>query len=124
MDRCSVYAISYGGFVCYRMAEMHPELVEKAVIVSSGVGCTENQKGEQLKKVGIDVVDLLLPREPAGMRLLVELSVYKSNPLRWTPDFVLEEFIDVSALDMYSILCSSLVCVSSAVSHCPCIVDV
>ncbi|KAH6773376.1 hypothetical protein C2S52_003739 [Perilla frutescens var. hirtella] len=94
VERCSVYAISYGGFVCYRMAEMHPELVEKAVIVSSGVGCTKSQKGEQLKSVGIDVVDLLLPREPAGMRRLVELSVYKSNPLRWAPDFVLEEFID------------------------------
>ncbi|XP_047958216.1 2-hydroxy-6-oxononadienedioate/2-hydroxy-6-oxononatrienedioate hydrolase-like [Salvia hispanica] len=94
VERCSIYAISYGGFVCYRMAEMHPELVEKAVIVSSGVGCTQSQKGEQMKNVGIDVLDLLLPRTPVGMKRLVELSVYKSNPLRWAPDFVLEEFID------------------------------
>lgn len=99
VERCSVYAISYGGFVCYRMAEMHPELVEKAVIVSSGVGCTQSQKGEQLKSVGVDVLDLLLPRSPPGMKRLVELSVYKSNPLRWAPDFMLEEFIDVSALN-------------------------
>ncbi|XP_042047411.1 2-hydroxy-6-oxononadienedioate/2-hydroxy-6-oxononatrienedioate hydrolase-like [Salvia splendens] len=94
VERCSIYAISYGGFVCYRMAEMHPELVEKAVIVSSGVGCTQSQKGEQMKNVGIDVLDLLLPRTPVGMKRLVELSVHKSNPLRWAPDFVLEEFID------------------------------
>lgn len=97
MERCSVYAISYGGYVCYRMAEMHPQLVEKAVIVSSGVGCTESQK-EHLGSVGIDVVDLLLPRSPPGMRRLVELTVYKSNPLRWFPEFLLNEFIDVSAL--------------------------
>ncbi|KAJ6427363.1 hypothetical protein OIU84_022872 [Salix udensis] len=36
VDKFSVYSISYGGFVAYRMAEICPEEVEKVVIVSSG----------------------------------------------------------------------------------------
>lgn len=96
VERCSVYAISYGGYVGYRMAEIYPEMVEKMVIVSSGVGCTEDQKWEQLKNVGVDVVDLLLPEKPAGLRLLMQMTVHKSNPFKWAPDFILQEFINVS----------------------------
>ncbi|KAG8380159.1 hypothetical protein BUALT_Bualt07G0164500 [Buddleja alternifolia] len=94
VGRCSVYAISYGGYVGYRMAEMHPEMMEKVVIVSSGVGCTEDQKREQLKNVGCNALDLLLPDNPAGLRLLMETSVYKFIPFKYAPDFVLQEFID------------------------------
>ncbi|KAL7140377.1 hypothetical protein ABFS83_09G116900 [Erythranthe nasuta] len=94
VESCSVYAISYGGFVGYRMAEIYPEMVEKVVIVSSGVGCTDNQKWEQLKSVGVGVADLLLPEEPAGLRRLVQLSVHKCGSLKWAPDFTLHEFID------------------------------
>lgn len=95
VERCSIYSISYGGYVGYRMAENHPEMVEKVVIVSTGIGCTEDQKGEQLKTVGCGVVDLLLPDKPEGLRRLIELSVYKSNPFKWAPSFVLQEFIEV-----------------------------
>lgn len=95
VDRCSIYAISYGGFVGCRMAEMYPEMVEKLVIVSTGVGCTEGQKAEQLKKVGVNPLDLLLPDKPDGLRLLVEMSIFKYNPTKWSPDFFLQEFIDV-----------------------------
>ncbi|GJT69455.1 alpha/beta hydrolase fold-1, partial [Tanacetum coccineum] len=37
VDKFSVYAISYGGFVGYRMAEVYDDMVEKLVIVSSGI---------------------------------------------------------------------------------------
>ncbi|KAL0319439.1 UNVERIFIED_CONTAM: E3 ubiquitin-protein ligase SPL2 [Sesamum angustifolium] len=95
VERCSVYGISYGGYVGYRMAEIYSEMVEKVVIVSSGVGCTEDQKGKHLKSLGVDILDLLLPEKPEGVRLLVEKSVYRSNPFKWAPDFILQEFVDV-----------------------------
>ncbi|XP_051135349.1 uncharacterized protein LOC127254331 [Andrographis paniculata] len=94
VERCSIYAISYGGYVGYRMAEIRSDIVEKLVIVSSGVGCSEDQKAEQLKSVGVDVLDLLLPEKPDGLRRLVEMSVFKSSPPKWVPDFMLQEFID------------------------------
>ncbi|KAL8458690.1 hypothetical protein ACS0TY_036263 [Phlomoides rotata] len=95
VERCSVYAISYGGYVGGRMAEIYPEMVEKIVIVSSGVGCSESLKNEQLNRVGIDAVDVLLPEKPAALRLLGQLSINKANPFKWIPDFILHEFIDV-----------------------------
>ncbi|KAL3824496.1 hypothetical protein ACJIZ3_020525 [Penstemon smallii] len=95
VERCSVYCISYGGYVGYRMAEIYPEMVEKMVIVSSGIGCTEDQKEEQMKSVGCDVVDFLLPEKPEGLRRLMDLTVYKPNLFKWAPDFILQEFIEV-----------------------------
>lgn len=96
MERCSVYSISYGGFVGYRMAEIYPEMVDKVVIVSSGIGCTADQKGEQLKNVGANVFDLLLPENPKDLRMLVNLSIYKFNPFKWVPDVFLKEFINMT----------------------------
>ncbi|KAL3343926.1 hypothetical protein AABB24_027449 [Solanum stoloniferum] len=92
---CSMFAISYGGFVGYRMAEMNPEMVEKVVILSSGVGCSKDQKEEQLKKIGRDPVELLIPAKPEDLHVLVNLSIYKYNPFKWAPDYFLQEFIDM-----------------------------
>ncbi|KAM3268656.1 2-hydroxy-6-oxononadienedioate/2-hydroxy-6-oxononatrienedioate hydrolase [Capsicum chacoense] len=92
---CSMFAISYGGFVGYRMAEMYPEMVEKVVILSSGVGCTKEQKEQQLNKIGRDPVELLIPAKPQDLHVLVNLSIYKYNPFRWAPDYFLQEFIDM-----------------------------
>ncbi|XP_059644675.1 uncharacterized protein LOC132286365, partial [Cornus florida] len=99
VDRFSVYAISYGGFVGYRMAEICPEMVDKVVIVSSGIGCTEDQKGEQLRKLNRDPRDILLPEKPDDLRLLINLSIYKFDPFKWVPDFLLKEFINVMCKD-------------------------
>ncbi|CAB4262414.1 unnamed protein product [Prunus armeniaca] len=41
VERFAVYSISHGGYVAYWMAEMYPKLVEKVVVVSCGVGMTE-----------------------------------------------------------------------------------
>ncbi|KAJ4833240.1 hypothetical protein Tsubulata_028215 [Turnera subulata] len=94
VDMFSVYSISYGGFVAYRMAEMYPEEVERVVIVSAGVGCTEEQKSQQLRKIGRDPKRLLLPENPADLRVLLSLSMCRSNPLKWVPDFFLQCLID------------------------------
>lgn len=95
VEKFSVYAISYGGWVGYRMAEMYPEMVEKVVIVSSGVGLTEEQKGEHLGRLGMDVRDLLCPEKPEHLRSLVDLTMHKSKFGTWVPDFFLREYIRV-----------------------------
>lgn len=95
VKNCSMFAISYGGFVGYRMAEVYPEMVEKVVILSSGVSCTKDQKEEQLKKIGRNPVELLIPAKPADLHVLVNLSIYKYNPFKWAPDYFLQEFIDM-----------------------------
>ncbi|XP_050231893.2 uncharacterized protein LOC126680758, partial [Mercurialis annua] len=93
----SVYSISYGGYVAYRMAEMcGSDEMEKLVIVSSGVGWNdEDAKREKVRKIGRDPKELLVPDNPKDLRLLVKLAVYKGKPLRWIPDFILQEFINV-----------------------------
>lgn len=79
------------------MAEIYPNEVDKVVIVSSGVGCTEEQKTEQLQRVGRNAMELLLPENPHDMRALVDLSIYKYNHFKWAPDFFFGQFVDVSS---------------------------
>ncbi|CAI9280930.1 unnamed protein product [Lactuca saligna] len=93
VDRFSVYGISYGGFVVYRMAEMEEKMVEKVVIVSSGIVYTEEQKSEYLEKIGRNVVEILVPEKPEEIRTLCRLSMYKSDIGKWFPDFFLRGFI-------------------------------
>ena len=96
VDRFSVYAISYGGFVAYRMADMFPDAVEKVVIVSSGIVYKDEQRREQLRRLGRHPSEILVPKKPVDLRLLVSLSMYKQNSLyNWIPDFLLCEFITV-----------------------------
>ncbi|KAG2322464.1 hypothetical protein Bca52824_015677 [Brassica carinata] len=92
----AVYSISYGGFVAYRMAKIWPEMVEKVVIVSSGVGFTQQQKMTELKKHGGDVSEILVPRNPRDLRMLVRISMNTGIAfIDWIPDFILSQFITV-----------------------------
>lgn len=96
VERCSIYGISYGGYVAHRVAEMWPGMVEKVVIVSSGVGATEEEIEEHLNKVGRNAVDLLLPETLDDLRRLMDFTMYKFDPFKWVPYFILQDFIDVS----------------------------
>ncbi|CAA0331476.1 unnamed protein product [Arabidopsis thaliana] len=92
----SVYSISYGGFVAYRIAKIWPEMIEKLVIVSSGVGFTQQQKMTEMKKHGGDVSEILVPSNPRDLRLLVKVSMNTGiRFLDWVPDFILSQFIAV-----------------------------
>lgn len=93
VGRYALYGISYGGFVAYQMAAMCPQEVEKVVIVSSGIVWTEDQKRELLIRNGRNALEILLPETPNDLRLLVSLSVYKSDPFKWVPDFILTKFV-------------------------------
>ncbi|XP_010419167.1 PREDICTED: monoacylglycerol lipase ABHD6-like [Camelina sativa] len=92
----SVYSISYGGFVAYRIAKIWPEMVERLVIVSSGVGFTQQQKVTEMKKHGGYVSEILVPSSPRDLRLLVRVSMNTGlRFLDWVPDFILSQFISV-----------------------------
>ncbi|GMI72367.1 hypothetical protein like AT1G17430 [Hibiscus trionum] len=93
VDRFSVYAISYGGFVAYRMAEMRPDAVERVVIMSSGLLYSEEQRAAQLREIGRHPSEILVPKKPDDLRLLVNLSMCKENSLNWVPDFLMRQFI-------------------------------
>ncbi|XP_052174517.1 uncharacterized protein LOC127789621 [Diospyros lotus] len=95
--RCSLYALSYGGWVGYRAAEMFPEMVEKVVIVSSGVGgCTEEQRREGLQKIGVKkFTEMLCPKKPADLRSLAAVTMHKFSVAKLLPDFFIREFITV-----------------------------
>ncbi|GAB4842634.1 hypothetical protein Ancab_012607 [Ancistrocladus abbreviatus] len=93
-EKCSLYAISYGGWVGYRMVEMYPEVVERVVILSSGVGSTVEQLWELVEKIGRRAEDLLVPEVAEDLKMLVKTAVYKYNP-EWIPNFFLKEFINV-----------------------------
>ncbi|CAN8312376.1 unnamed protein product [Cochlearia groenlandica] len=95
-DGVSVYSISYGGFVGYRMAEIWPEMVERLVIVSSGVGFTQTEKTAEMKKHGGDCSEILVPRNPMDVRMLVKVSMNTGLMfVDWLPDFILSQFIAV-----------------------------
>ena len=100
MEKCSVYSISYGGWVGYWMAEMYPDEVEKIVIVSTGIGSTADQKLEQLKTVDKRAQDIVIPKDPEASRLLVKCTVHKYDLTR-IPDYFFWELIMVSSSGSY-----------------------
>lgn len=87
---------SYGGFVAYRMAAMWPEKVEKVVIASSGVNMRRRDNMEMLKRANNaeKIEEVMLPATAGQLRTLMGLAVYKRPYL---PDFILNDFIDVSS---------------------------
>ncbi|KAK8977519.1 hypothetical protein V6N11_013305 [Hibiscus sabdariffa] len=66
VDRFSVYAISYGG---------------------------DEQRAAQLSEIGRHPSEILVPKKPDDLRLLVNLSMCKENALNWVPDFLMRQFI-------------------------------
>ncbi|KAI5334478.1 hypothetical protein L3X38_024611 [Prunus dulcis] len=78
------------------MAEMYPELVEKVVVVSCGVGMTEEQKREQINKVGSNALNLLVPESAHDLRLLVNLTMHKPGPSKRVLDIFLHGFINAT----------------------------
>lgn len=89
VERYTVYGISYGGFVAYRMAETYPEEVERVVIVSSGICVTDEEQKRHLESIGRDPLKILLPETMEDMRYLVKSSMHKYDVLKWIPDFFL-----------------------------------
>ncbi|XP_040952180.1 uncharacterized protein [Gossypium hirsutum] len=75
------------------MAEIRPDAVEKVAIVSSGLSFTDEQRDQQLRTIGRHPSEILVPKKPDDLRLLVNLSTFKQSTLKWVPDFLLRQFI-------------------------------
>ncbi|KAJ1687298.1 hypothetical protein LUZ63_018688 [Rhynchospora breviuscula] len=98
VKRYNVVGISYGGFVAYRMgSDVATEEVEKVVLLTSGVGVSEERIRELVQREGRDVRDILCPKNPEDLRLLVRRSMYR--PPVWMPDFYLRDFIKAKYMD-------------------------
>ncbi|KAK2652059.1 hypothetical protein Ddye_011915 [Dipteronia dyeriana] len=74
------------------------EEMEKVVIVSSGIVYSENQKENYLGNIGRDISGILVSESPQDLRLLVSLAFFDYRFIKWSPDFILWEFINVSVL--------------------------
>ncbi|CAI0419121.1 unnamed protein product [Linum tenue] len=94
VDKFSIYGISYGGYVGYHLAHMSPDRVEKVVLMSTGVGCNDDQKDEMVAQLGRDPKELLVPRTSDDLRELMYKSVYKSNYMKLIPDSFLQDYLN------------------------------
>ncbi|XP_048572455.1 2-hydroxymuconate semialdehyde hydrolase-like [Triticum urartu] len=101
--RVAVAGTSYGGFVAYWLARAAgPRRVGPVVIASSDLLKTAADDRAFLKRAGEGwrgAHELLLPAEPAAMRRLMEMAVYRPPPAMMTPDFVLRDFIQKLFMD-------------------------
>lgn len=101
--RVAVAGTSYGGFVAYWLARAAgPRRVGPVVIASSDLLKTAADDRAFLKRAGegwSGAHELLLPAEPAAMRRLMEMAVYRPPPAMMTPDFVLRDFIQKLFMD-------------------------
>lgn len=78
------------------MAAMWPERVEKVVIANSAVNMRRDDHVELLKRAKLEnIEDLLLPNTASQLRKLFGLSVSRRL---YVPDFILNDFIDVSKI--------------------------
>ncbi|KAM0884317.1 hypothetical protein ACQ4PT_031065 [Festuca glaucescens] len=95
--RVAVAGTSYGGFVAYCLARAAgPKRVGPVVIASSDLLKTEADHRAFMKRTGErwkSGDELLIPTEPAGMRRLMEMTMYRPPPALMTLDFVLRDFI-------------------------------
>jgi pimeloyl-ACP methyl ester carboxylesterase len=84
--------VSYGGFIAWGIAAMHPERVRRVVIVDSpGPVYTPQDMRGALEHFGVDsVTDLLLPDTPDDVRRV--LSVVKDPPPP-IPDWALRDVL-------------------------------
>jgi pimeloyl-ACP methyl ester carboxylesterase len=85
--------MSYGGVVCFKMAEMYPDLVESMV-----VGCTVMAMTESISRAGLERIgfsswsEYLMPDTVKGVKDLLLVATYK---LPWMPDFVFKSILEV-----------------------------
>jgi pimeloyl-ACP methyl ester carboxylesterase len=90
VDKASVVGVSYGGFVVAALDSLHPERVDKLVIVDS--------PGREFSSADEDALlarfhatspeDLFVPTGPDGVRVLIDLAYVHPPP---TPGFLMSD---------------------------------
>ncbi|KAL6963857.1 hypothetical protein U1Q18_034863 [Sarracenia purpurea var. burkii] len=93
VERCTVVGMSYGGMVAFKMAALHPELVEAVVVSSTVIELTESITMAALAKIGCSSwPEFLLPESVEGFKFLFSVGTHK---LPWLPHFVYSNFFEV-----------------------------
>lgn len=98
VSRFHLGGISYGGFVAYRLAHLYPEVVEKVVIICSGV-CMMPQDRHEVFQTNDwrTVAEVLLPQSPDKLMALLKISMHR--PPRMIPSFILQDIINTMYTD-------------------------
>lgn len=95
VERFSVIGTSYGGFVAYNMAKMFPEKVEKVVLASSGVNLRRSDNEAFIARAKCHgIKEVMLPASATDLRRTS--GMVSSKRLDYVPDFVLNDFCQVS----------------------------
>lgn len=100
----NLVGLSYGGFVGYSMAVQFPEVVERVVIIGSGVSLDSDRDVEEglFSANNIkDAANILLAQTPEKTRELLKISFYKPLNPNLAPSCLIKDFIHVS-LFIYS----------------------
>lgn len=96
IERCTVVGFSYGGMVAFKMAELHPKLVEAMVISGSILAMTDSISKATLQELGFSSSsELLLPTSVKGCKALLKVAAYKNL---WFPDRLHKDFLEVFCL--------------------------
>ncbi|KAF9676021.1 hypothetical protein SADUNF_Sadunf09G0095100 [Salix dunnii] len=96
VEKCTLVGMSYGGMVCFKMAEMYPDLVESMVVSCTAMVMTESISRASLKRIGFSSwPEYLMPDTVMGVKELLRNATYK---LPWLPDFVHRSILEASNL--------------------------
>ncbi|KAG6420495.1 hypothetical protein SASPL_117026 [Salvia splendens] len=92
VERCTVVGFSYGGMVAFKMAELHPEMVDAMVISGSTLAMTDSISNATLDDLGFSSSsELLLPTSVKGCKALLKVAAYKNL---WFPDRLHRDFLE------------------------------
>ncbi|KAM6564594.1 hypothetical protein CsatB_024592 [Cannabis sativa] len=93
VDKCVVVGFSYGGMVCFKLAELYPELVEAMVISGSILAMTCSVSQTTMERLGFtSSSELLLPTSVKGLKALLSVAAYKKL---WFPDRLHKDYLEV-----------------------------
>ncbi|ONH91148.1 hypothetical protein PRUPE_8G096000 [Prunus persica] len=93
VERCTLVGLSYGGMVGFKMAELHPNLVESIVATGSVLALTRSISDASLERLGFKCwPDYLLPDSVKGVRNMFEIAAYK---FPYLPDWIYKDCLEV-----------------------------
>ena len=99
VTKFSVVGTSYGGFVAYRLAQKHPDAVEKLIISNSSTLMTPEDDVELCKRGNAATIpELLLPTTRSRLEALGKLVFAKPPPSWFVPSFLINDYINVLCL--------------------------
>lgn len=99
VEKCSVVGFSYGGMVGFKLAKLHPNLVESMVVTGAVMESDESDDDyaqESWKKKRFSQWShFLLPETVSAGRMLLSFG---SHRFQWFPDFVVSDFLEVRSI--------------------------